>query len=83
MKKLTLWLFFFTLPGVIFAPRLRPPTPPQKLQAVRKGGTWYFAESGHAVYCHGPVMYIADKPGTITRVATFCEGEKTMVPLKD
>ncbi len=51
--------------------------------AVRKGGRWYFAENGHAVYCYGPVRLLPQPEGGLQRVATFCQGEKTMVPLKD
>jgi hypothetical protein len=35
------------------------------------------------VYCYGPVMMLTDAQGGLQRVATFCRGEKTMVPLKD
>jgi hypothetical protein len=48
-----------------------------------KGGQWYFARSGHAVYCYGPVMTVPDRGGAIERVATFCRGNQLMVPLKD
>jgi len=50
---------------------------------ARKGGRWYLAESGHAVYCLGPVRMLPEATGGIQRVATFCEGEKPIVPLKD
>jgi hypothetical protein len=29
------------------------------------------------------VMYVQDAQGGLTRVATFCQGDKPMVPLKD
>lgn len=51
--------------------------------AARKGGQWYFARTGHAVYCYGPVMTVPGASGDIERVATFCRGERLMVPLKD
>lgn len=51
--------------------------------APRKGGKWYFARTGHAVYCFGPVMQITDREGGIERVATFCRGNQLLVPLKD
>ncbi|HKW18590.1 MAG TPA: hypothetical protein VJO35_13870 [Terriglobales bacterium] len=51
--------------------------------APRKGGTWYFARSGHAVYCYGPVMTLPNREGDIERVATFCKGNQLLVPLKD
>jgi len=50
---------------------------------ARKGGRWFFAESGHAVYCNGPVRVMPQAEGGLQRVATFCQGEKNMVPLKD
>ena len=49
----------------------------------RKGGVWYFARSGHAVYCYGPVMTLPNRDGEIERVATFCKGNQLLVPLKD
>ena len=49
----------------------------------RKGGKWYLARTGHAVYCFGPVMTVADARGGLERVATFCRVESLLVPLKD
>jgi hypothetical protein len=49
----------------------------------RKGGKWYFARTGHAVYCFGPVMHVTSNGGGIERVATFCRGDQVLVPLKD
>ena len=67
--------------------RIPAPTPsPQPVTATRparKGGRWYLAESGHAVYCLGPVRLLPQPEGGLQRVATFCEGDKNMVPLKD
>ena len=51
--------------------------------AIRRGGKWYFARSGHAVYCYGPVMTIAGADGALEHVATFCHGGQLLVPLKD
>ena len=82
MKTLALLLLSLTLPGSSLPP-LRHPVKRGQVQAARKGGVWYFAETGHAVYCYGPVMYIRDVQGGITRVATFCQGDKAIVPLKD
>jgi hypothetical protein len=48
-----------------------------------KGGKWYFARTGHAVYCFGPVMTLPNRQGEIERVATFCKGDQLLVPLKD
>jgi hypothetical protein len=68
----------------------RPVTPPephyaqqQTAKASRKGGKWYLANTGHAVYCYGPVMILTTVKGEILHVATFCKGEKVIVPLKD
>ena len=55
----------------------------QTAKASRKGGKWYLANTGHAVYCFGPVMTLTTVKGEIQRVATFCRGEKVVVPLKD
>jgi hypothetical protein len=57
--------------------------PQQTAKIARKGGKWYLANSGHAVYCFGPVMVLTTVKGEIQRVATFCKGEKVIVPLKD
>jgi hypothetical protein len=46
-------------------------------------GKWYFARTGHAVYCFGPVMTLPNRQGEIERVATFCRGDQLLVPLKD
>ena len=70
-------------PGLHTAPSLNFPTERKAPQAARKGGRWYFAENGHAVYCYGPVRMIPLPDGGIQRVATFCSGEKPIVPLKD
>jgi hypothetical protein len=52
-------------------------------RAARKGGKWYLSQNGHAVYCYGPVMVVNPLQGGLQRVATFCQGEKPIVPLKD
>ena len=83
MKTIAMLLLSITLPGSTFAPPSRLPAKTEKTKTARKGGTWYFAENGHAVYCYGPVMYLRDVQGSLTRVATFCQGEKPIVPLKD
>jgi len=41
------------------------------------------AANGHAVYCYGPVMTMPQANGSLLRVATFCRGDQTMVPLHD
>jgi len=82
MKVLTLALLF-SLPVGTLTPLkpLRQPT--TQLSKRSKGGRWYFAASGHAVYCYGPVMYVTEAQGGLKRVATFCQNDQPMVPLKD
>jgi len=46
-------------------------------------GKWYLANSGHAVYCYGPVMIVGTWDGGFARVATVCRGGIPMVKLKD
>jgi len=82
MKALTLALLL-SLP----VPKL--PAPPHVASDLplrlshHKGGKWYFADTGHAVYCYGPVMYVTEANGGLKRVATFCQNDQPMVPLKD
>ena len=82
MKALALALIL-SLP----VPRLAPPAnlspAPIQQPAKRKGGRWYFAATGHAVYCYGPVVTLPHAPDGLLKVATFCRGDQTMVPLKD
>ena len=65
----------------------RPPQParqPSEPVAHRsKGGRWYFAATGHAVYCYGPVMTVPTANGDLQKVATFCRDGSAVVPLKD
>lgn len=83
MKALALALVL-SLP----VPRLAPPaqltsTNATQQSAKRKGGQWYFAATGHAVYCYGPVVTMPQAQGGLLKVATFCRGDRSMVPLKD
>jgi len=82
MKALTLALLL-SLP----VPRLTPPAKPSpvsiKPTTAPKGGRWHMTATGHAVYCYGPVMTLPQANGELLRVATFCRGDRTMVPLKD
>jgi hypothetical protein len=82
MKVLTLALLF-SLPMGHLTPQkpLRQPT--TQLAKRSKGGRWYFAATGHAVYCYGPVMTLPRANGELQRVATFCRDGSTVVPLKD
>jgi hypothetical protein len=83
MKALTLALLL-TLPVPKLAPPQQSPRfPSSPLTKRSKGGRWYFAATGHAVYCYGPVMTIPRANGDLQRVATFCRDGTTVVPLKD
>ena len=87
MKVLTV-LLLATLPvPQVSMPAQRAAAQPHFAQeaapAPRKGGKWYLARTGHAVYCYGPVMNVSAGDGEIERVATFCRGDKLLVPLKD
>ncbi len=55
----------------------------QATSAQHKRGQWYFARTGHAVFCYGPVMTLPNRKGELERVATFCRGDQLLVPLKD
>ena len=82
MKVLTLALL--SLPVPKFAPPSQAAlASAPAAQHSRKGGRWYFAANGHAVYCYGPVMYVTEAQGGLKRVATFCQNDQPMVPLKD
>jgi hypothetical protein len=82
MKVLTLALLF-SLPLAPLAPTkpLRQPT--SQMAKHSKGGRWYFAATGHAVYCYGPVMTVPRANGDLQRVATLCRDGSAVVPLKD
>jgi len=82
MKVLTLALLF-SLPVGSLSPQkpLRQPTSQAAKRA--KGGRWYFAASGHAVYCYGPVMTVPSATGDLQKVATFCRDGSAVVPLKE
>ena len=83
MKALTLALIL-SLPVPRLAPPAKPSLSPARLAAAQpKGGRWHMAANGHAVYCYGPVMTMPQADGGLLRVATFCRGDRTMVPLKD
>ena len=81
MKALTLALLM-SLPVPTLAPAPRAIKTPVIKQA-KKGGRWYFAANGHAVYCYGPVRYLPQAEGGLQRVATFCRGDQPIVTLKD
>ncbi len=82
MKALATLLLMVSIAGPQLAP-LRLPAIHATDKEARKGGQWYLAETGHAVYCYGPVMVVTEPTVGFLRVATFCQGDKPMVPLKD
>ena len=92
MKALTLALLstlLFAMPSsATFSKAVASPTqPPRRLSSHieqhSKGGRWYFAASGHAIYCYGPVMTLPRANGDLQKVATFCRDGQAVVPLKD
>jgi hypothetical protein len=82
MKALTLALLL-SLPVIQAVPPkpLRLPATPVSKRS--SGGRWYFAASGHAVYCYGPVMIVPRANGGLQKVVTFCRDGQAAVPLKD
>jgi hypothetical protein len=83
MKILAAALFMFSLPGMRFSQPAPKPVTPAVTESAHKGGRWYLAQSGHAVYCYGPVRMVSEPAGGLKRVATYCIGGETMVPLRD
>jgi hypothetical protein len=83
MRTLATLLLALTLPASKIAPPPRSPVDQTSAHHVREGGTWYMAETGHAVFCYGPVMLLKQPNGGFLRVATFCRGDQAMVPLRD
>jgi hypothetical protein len=82
MKVLTLALLFSMPVTQLAQPKpLRQPT--THLVSHSKGGRWYFAATGHAVFCYGPVMTLPRANGDLQKVATFCRDGSPVVPLKD
>jgi hypothetical protein len=82
MKLLTLALLF-SLPISPLGPQKPLRQPSTQITRHARGGRWYFAASGHAVYCYGPVMTVPRANGALQRVATFCRDGSAVVPLKD
>ena len=82
MKVLTLALLF-SLPVAPLAPQKPLPQPTSQIAKHSHGGRWYFAASGHAVFCYGPVMTVPSGTGALQRVATYCRDGSAVVPLKD
>ena len=92
MKALTLALLLSTtltgMSSIASGMTIANPTQPARhptghMERHSKGGRWYFAASGHAVYCYGPVMTVPQINGDLQKVATFCRDGQAVVPLKD
>jgi hypothetical protein len=83
MKSLASFLLLILLSAPQLTQPLRNPTMRSNHSDSRKGGQWYLAENGHAVFCYGPVMVVTEPSVGFLRVATFCQGDRPMVPLKD
>lgn len=82
MLTLTLALLLsLPVPKLTIPAQLAPATAQQP--APQKGGRWYFAANGHAVYCYGPVRTVPQGMDGFLKVATFCRGDQPIVPLKD
>jgi hypothetical protein len=41
------------------------------------------SQDGHAVFCYGPTMIVPAGNGDLQKVATFCRGDRVIVPLHD
>ena len=91
MKVLTLALLFsllITTCTMTFSMTVAKPAPPERrpsghMAQHSQPGRWYFAASGHAVFCYGPVMTLPQANGDLQKVATFCRDGRAVVPLKD
>ncbi|MGA8440928.1 MAG: hypothetical protein WB762_06345 [Candidatus Sulfotelmatobacter sp.] len=84
MKALTLALLFSSTFTMTVAQPAQPDRRPTgHVEQHSKSGRWYFAASGHAVYCYGPVMTLPQANGDLQKVATFCRDGRAVVPLKD
>ena len=77
-------LVLFSIPAFRPSPAPAPKQPTGTLLSkAHAGGRWYLAATGHAVYCRGPVITINMLDGGPRKVATYCQGQKPLVPLKD
>lgn len=83
MKILATLFLALTLPGSRFDPPPRQPASQPVALHARQRGVWYMAETGHAVFCYGPVVLLKQPNGGFQHVATLCRGDQAMVPLKD
>lgn len=73
------------LPASADIPPIRKQLPrrdPAVKRDTRSKGAWYMSAEGHAIFCYGPTMVIQTASG-FQKVATFCKGDKVIVPLHD
>jgi hypothetical protein len=83
MKTLIL-AALFSLPIAPTAPPLPAAVrEPHAQKPSAQHGRWYMAETGHAVYCVGPVVTVPDHDGSLLHVATVCAGADPVVALHD
>ncbi len=83
MKSLAFAVLLFSLPvqrTVPAGPALAHEKPAPKID---RRGRWYMADTGHAVYCIGPVVTVPSHDGSLQRVATFCQGQDPVIALHD
>jgi len=72
-----------SVPSVRPLPQERRVTDPSFKRYARKSGSWYMSADGHAVFCYGPTMILPKGNGDLMKVATFCRGDREIVPLHD
>jgi hypothetical protein len=83
MKTLAFALLL-SLPVPRLSPsQLRQPQHHAPLVTADHRGRWYLAQTGHAVYCYGPVVTLPAADNGLKKVATFCRGNDPVVPLKE
>ena len=85
MKRLLLISLLLALPASANIPPIRKQFPHRDLAIkhdTRSKGAWYMSAEGHAIFCYGPTMVIQTASG-FQKVATFCKGDKVIVPLHD
>jgi len=82
MKTLIL-AALFSLPVAPIAPPQPAAVREHRAQKPAQHGRWYMAETGHAVFCVGPVVTVPDHDGNLLHVATVCAGADPVVALHD
>jgi hypothetical protein len=74
MKTLAFAALLFSLP----VSQWDPPKPgivhEKVVPKVQQHGRWYMADTGHAVYCIGPVVVVPDHDGGLLRAAHSARG---------